>query len=409
MSLAAMPFLLIPYDSLTHLLGLDPGETSQTLPVTAVFSLAYIALRQGRLRFTPTSKSVFLLLSFACAYILGITAVNLLLEATGFLVVDVDLHVGTAIRQGASLALGFSSFLMFQDALIRLGWQTAFRWIVIGGLPSLTLCFLQLLAGNFRVQGFSSEPSHLGDMLVLAFLPACFFASLQPIRRAFALVFGATALLTSFSGTAYLKSAFAVFSFSAARGKALRGLAIATITILLIYAVLLLYPDNYIFILIGLFRYYLESGNLIGGSFIDRFFGLVGPLSMLDSIHGWLGFGLGGDSAYFDRMFDADTADAIRAEKTGVPSISSLQAKMLLYGGVPGEVLYLCAWWVAWRSCPKQHPARFLIPTVFAASLFSLGPLFLPYVWLWLAFGSTTNLVPSEAVLGAPGSAQRVY
>jgi hypothetical protein len=30
-----------------------------------------------------------------------------------------------------------------------------------------------------------------------------------------------------------------------------------------------------------------------------------------------------------------------------------------------------------------------MLPTVFAASLFSLGPFFLPYVWLWLAFGAT--------------------
>ena len=62
---------------------------------------------------------------------------------------------------------------------------------------------------------------------------------------------------------------------------------------------------------------------------------------------------------------------------------------MFLYGGVAGYLLYLCAWWMAWRAAPRRHPARFLIPTVFAASLFSLGPLFLPYN---LAIGSRLDL-----------------
>jgi hypothetical protein len=167
----------------------------------------------------------------------------------------------------------------------------------------------------------------------------------------------------------------------------------------LTYAILLLYPDNYIFMLINLFRKFLESGKLVGGSFIDRFFGFAGPVSMLSGPHGWLGFGLGGDTVYFDRIFDADTAAAIRHEKYVIASISSLQAKMLLYGGIVGYSYYLAGWWKSWRAAPVTHAARFMIPTAFVASIFSLGPFFLPYVWLWLAAGATANgqrrLVPA--------------
>jgi hypothetical protein len=286
---------------------------------------------------------------------------------------------------------------MFQDALLRTGLRGACRWIVAGALPSLFLCGLQILSGQYRIQGFSSEPSHLGDMLVLAFLPACVYAELKVGRRMMMMVPGATALMATFSGTAIMKAVFAVFSISAVKGHFVKGLIVSVIALTAVYAILLLYPDNYIFNLYGLFKSFLDSGTLIGGSFIDRFFGIVGPLHMLREPAGWLGVGLGGDSVYFDQMFDPATADAIRTQKTGLPSISSHQGKILLYGGILGASLYITAWWQAWREAPKSHPARFLIPTVLASSVFSLGPFFLPYVWLWLAFGATSQADPYQA------------
>jgi hypothetical protein len=194
-----------------------------------------------------------------------------------------------------------------------------------------------------------------------------------------------------------MKATFALFSFSAVKGHFARGLIITIFALSLIYGVLLLYPDNYIFGLFSLFQQFLDSGTLIGGSFIDRFFGFVGPLRMLGHLHGWFGLGLGGDTVYFDQLFDPATAEAIRTEKNAIASISSLQGKMLLYGGIFGYLFYFSAWWSSWCSVPKTHPARFLIPTVFAASLFSLGPLFLPYVWLWFAFGVTAETLPRHS------------
>ncbi|GAC1608728.1 MAG: hypothetical protein NVS3B3_13850 [Aquirhabdus sp.] len=134
---------------------------------------------------------------------------------------------------------------------------------------------------------------------------------------------------------------------------------------------------------------------LVGGSFIDRFFGFIGPFSLLNQLHTWLGFGLGADSVYFDRLFSPETAEAIRAVKGGIVSISSLQGKMLLYGGVWGYGIYLWAWVIAWRAAPKGQAAKLMIPALFLSSMFSLAPLFLPYVWLWLAFGVTS---PSQTL-----------
>ncbi len=391
MLLAAIPLLLIPYDSLTHLLGFDPGETSQTLPATAVFSLVYLVLREGQLRVTAVGRRVMQLLFFAFACIAIVTLLNVIGEGLHLLDGNIYLRTYAGSRQALSLALGFTSFLMFQDVLARLGLRSACRWIVVGVLPSLVLCGVQILQGNYRIQGFSSEPSQLGDMLVLAFLPASAYAGLRLRNRVAVMMPGSVALFASFSGTAIMKAVFAVFSLFAVRGNIVRGLVVASIALTVTSGILMLYPDNYLFQLFGLFQSFLDSGTLIGGSFIDRFFGFVGPLHLLDQPKGWLGVGLGGDTVYFDSMFDPATAEAIRSQKTGLASISSHQGKMLLYGGLLGITLYLSAWWAAWRGLPSRHPARFMIPTVFAASIFSLGPLFLPYIWLWLAFGATAR------------------
>ena len=179
MPLSALPFLLLPYDSLTHLLGFDAAETSQTLPATAVFSLVYIVLREGRLCFSPAGARVFQLLAAALLWIVLVTLVNIVAEAAGWLQGDDLFRNYAAVRQAISLALGFCTFVMFHDALTRIGLRSACRWIVAGALPSLAVCAFQISQGRFRIQGFSSEPSHLGDMLVLAFLPACAYAGLR--------------------------------------------------------------------------------------------------------------------------------------------------------------------------------------------------------------------------------------
>src|SRR5947208_478300 len=106
MPLSALPFLLIPYDSITHLLGLDPGETSQSLPATAVFSLVYLLLRRGELRSSPTGRIVFQYLIAAGLTIVVVTLGNLIAESAGWVVADVPLRVQTAMRQGISLCLG---------------------------------------------------------------------------------------------------------------------------------------------------------------------------------------------------------------------------------------------------------------------------------------------------------------
>jgi hypothetical protein len=391
-ALAVLPWLLIPYDSLTHLAGSDPSATSQTLPATALLSLVYLLLRNADLRCARGARHVFAQLLGAFAVMIAVTLINAAYEFS--LPIDADWvqRTPTALRQALSMAMGLTTFLMWCDALERLGLRRAMRWVLVGALPSLALAAAQFLTGQERVQGFSSEPSHLADMLVFALLPACALADLPLRRRLATAVVGAGALLATFSTTGFLKALLALLGVFAARGQLLRGLAIVVVAVIGGYGLLSLYPDNYVFLILSFMQTaYEQSGDLVTGSFIDRFFGLVGPLSVLDDPHAWLGYGFGGDTVYFDRLFSPETASAIREVKGELVSISSLQGKLLMYGGVVGYGLYLAAVWYALRLTPRGHLARVMVVAVFLSSLFSLGPMFLPYVWLWLAVAGAAH------------------
>jgi len=389
--LAWLPWLILPYDSISHLLGVGV-TTSQTLPLTALMAIPYLVLRGRTLRSTSSTTIVFYILLTAFMAMFLVTAVNALIEHASLWPADVDVRMVTWPRQSISMLLGLSSYLMFQDVILRLGIPGAARCLLFGSAPSLILGAVQMFSGDYRVQGFSTEPSHMADMLVFAFLPACAVADVSvKIRRLLALV-GIALLIATFSTTGYLKALAAVLVYIYLSGKLVQGVISLLFLLVLGYIALNASTDNYVFTMVGyMFTVYEQTGQLVTGSFIDRFFGFVGPLSQLNGLHGLFGFGFGGDAVYFDRLFDEETAAAIREVKNEILSISSLQGKMLMYGGVAGYVVYLYAWKRSLFQVPRAHIARVMIPTIFASSLFSLGPLFLPYVWLWLVIGTCAS------------------
>lgn len=402
--LAAWPFLFLPYDSLTHLLGVGQETGAQTFPATAAFSLLYLVLRGGDLRFSAASRRVFLCLAGVLAIMVALTAGHLAIESSVSTHLLENLRVPTMLRQGASFVLGLSSFLMFQDALLRVGHRAAFRWTVLGFMPSFLVMPFQAFTGVFRVQGFSSEPSQLADALVFAFLPACFGALLGSRRRRGLAALGTVALLSTFSSTGIMKLGLVIACYYVGTGRALRGFVLLCIGLVIIIGLLSLWPDNYVYQTFAILYYgWVTSADLLTITFVDRYMGLIGPLSMLNEPRAWLGLGFGADSVYFYQMFPPLIADAIRAVKWVLPSITSLQGKMLMYSGVGGYALYITSWVQARRAAPANHIARYVIPAVFVGSLFSLAPFFMPYVWLWLALGSTATH-PRAVPLGTVGA-----
>ncbi len=387
--LAALPWMLIPYDSLTHLLGADLNATSQTLPLTALVAPMYLAVRGRDLRINTAAGRIGAWLCLAAMAMILVTCLNITYEAIFRISGDAQERMTTAVRQGVSLLMGIASFFMFADAGQRAGLHRCMRWTMLAGIPTLLLALAQVAQGIYRVQGFSSEPSHLADMMVLAMFPALLVANREAWRRWLWMLPAVGVLFLTFSTTGFVKAFFAIAAVFVARGQAFRFLAMLPATALVGYVALQAFEDNYVYHMLSfMYARYVETGELLGASFVDRFFGLAGPLSLLDQWHTWLGYGLGGDAVYFHQLFDPETAETIRAVKGDVVSIASLQGKILMYGGVWGYAIYASAWVCAWRLAPRGHLARIMLPATFAASLFSLGPLFLPYAWLWLAAAS---------------------
>jgi hypothetical protein len=396
--LTILPWLLVPYDSLTHLMGADLHATSQTLPLTALLSPLYLMLRGPTIKLHANTRRVAIALLVSILLVVGITACNVLLESHWRIDGDVAERFRAAPRQGVSLILGFLTYLMFCDAFARAGLPQCMRWLAIACVPTVVLAYLQVATGFFRVQGFSSEPSHLADMIVLAALPAVLVGIRTPwVRWVYAGSIVSVLFLT-FSSTGLLKALFALGMLFLARGQAFR-LALGIPVIMIFgWLALQLFEDNYVSMTIqSMYEDFVQTGGLPSVTFVDRFFGFIGPVSILDHPHTWFGYGLGGDTVYFNRLFDPDTAELILTVKGDVPTITSLHGKWLMYGGVLGYGALLVAWVRAVRLAPRAGVAHVMLLAAFASTLFSLGQFFLPYIWLWFAAATAPSLWPPKS------------
>ncbi len=387
--LSLAPFLLLPYDSLTYLLGLDAASTSQTFPMTAFLSPFYLMFRvlsglQIDFKDLRNRLPIYIYISLCT-----ITLFSIALESAFSSNAEVQFRSHSALRQSISMLLGICSYFMFVDAVSRSSIKQISNTILWGGLPSLILILIQFLSGSDRTQGFSSEPSHLGDFLVWAMLPACFASSLSKRIRYTFLMVCLVALISTVSSTSYFKAFGVLLVYFLVNGYIYKSVFLLPILLLAGYYFLTLVPDNYASIMIlGMYEAF-QNGSAAYTSYVDRFYGFYGPIAHLFSEpRALLGYGFGGDSVYFYRIFDNDIAENIMLSKTDLPSISSLQGKMLMYGGVLGYALYSFFWLYCWKHAVRSNQANFMIPALFLGSLFSLGPFFLPYVWLWLAIAS---------------------
>jgi hypothetical protein len=398
--IASLPFLFLPYDSLTYLLGFDLASTAQTLPLTSLFSLPYLVLCVLRLRLTPTAGKIAARLFICLLWMLTLWALGFILTdpRDGELMEDLRTIAGS--RQALSFFLGLTSFLMFADALARGGQSHAMRMVLLGSIPNIIAILMQFFGGDFRVQGLSSEPSHLADYVVFAVIPALYV--LYERRWYFLPWLGAGTMLIglTFSTTGYLKLVGFLFAKYGGLKRIWRGVFVFALVAVGLATLYFLFPDNYISLTMRYMLYsYNATGELAGGSWVDRWNGFVGPVThVITSMSSWLGYGFGADTIYFYKLFSPEVAREILALKGDIPSISSMHGKLLLYLGPIGYALYLSTWWKAYRSSPPGHIARALLPAVLLGSLFSLAPFHLPYVWFAMAMGATALPAP---VLGS--------
>lgn len=401
--ISSLPFLFLPYDSLTYLLGFDLASTAQTLPLTSLFSLPYLVLCALRLRLTPAARTIAGRLFICLVWMLALWALGFILTDPKDGELMEDLRTVAGSRQALSFLLGFTSFLMFADALVRGGQSHAMRMVLLGSVPNIVAILLQFFNGDFRVQGLSSEPSHLADYVVFAVIPALYL--LYERRSYFLPSLGAATMLIglTFSTTGYLKLVGFLFAKYGGLKRIWRGVFVFAFVAVGLATLYFLFPDNYISLTLRYMLYsYNATGELAGGSWVDRWNGFAGPIThVITSPSSWLGYGFGADTIYFYKLFTPEVAREILALKGDIPSISSMHGKLLLYLGPIGYALYLSTWWKAYRASPPGHIARALLPAVMLGSLFSLAPFHLPYVWFAMAMGAAALPAPVSGERGA--------
>ena len=169
--IALIILIALPYDSLTYLLGLDSNSISQTLPFVALVSPIYLfIIFLKRINFS-FKLNISLMPIIILAYLIIVTIVNVVIENNIKLdSINSNLRINSSFKQFVSFFLGIIIFYAFNDIFKRLKNNSTQILIILATIPTLLLCFYQLYSGLYRIQGFSSEPSHLADYLVWIFI-----------------------------------------------------------------------------------------------------------------------------------------------------------------------------------------------------------------------------------------------
>lgn len=295
------------------------------------------------------------------------------------------------IRQTISYALGliiFSYFLRNKNFFNPNYLGTNINLCVLLIMP---LVLYQVLILGHRAQGFSSEPSHLGDVLVLVIFPFIFLSWKENKLNFFVLSLSLIFLIMTFSMTSYLKFAIFMFVFLLLRSFLTACLFILA-TFLVAYQILVSDADVYIVNMFNNDINALMSLQLasFSGSFLDRF---IWPLMLFDmqtDTRLFFGGGLGCELSCFFPLIDQEVALIIKSVKSDPPTLSPFYAKKVLYFGIIPSVFIslLYAFKLSYlRKRGRISDLEFSIfITVSISALFSIGPFWLPYIWMWKAY-----------------------
>ena len=377
-----IPFVLLPFDSLALLLGLDLASFSSQAPLVCFYSLFYLCT--AKLRFKTDFSH--LLLGMLVVYLLLVSVarlITLLVDEGGGSV----LYLAAATRQGFSLALGVTTFAMFLSIRARYDASAIYRLLIYSAIPVLLYGIFQFtIEGRPRAVGFSTEPAHFADYITLAVIPSLAMVSadfMAKSRRLAITVLAvvALALTLSFTGLAKFLVFAAILFFTGKKGASRwRGLGLLTASAAIVYLVFW-QGDNY-----GSSQVASAIATASGdedkatASFTDRFYNIYGPLTSLADPHSFLGYGLGADAAYLDRVLPSDIYHEALQDRER-PQIGALVGKLIFYGGAPGALLAGSVFAI----CLVRSRERSVLFLMLAASLIALGPFLLPYIWFWLA------------------------
>lgn len=347
---------------------------SQTLPLVLIPSILSLRLR------TKTKRALlieWLFLSY------GVVA-----AIFNFILADEYAMEGLT-RQTLSYGLGLLIFAYLLRTFNPREHSTVVPWT--NQLTYLIFVFVvtQLLFSQERPTGLSSEPSHLGDVICLLLLPLLLVTRRSNPRFRLVLTLLLVSLLATQSLTSYLKLltlAVAVLTFM----RPTLVLPVIGISGGVMAWALSSNIDNYAINILQNDFSALVALNVAGlsGSFLDRFIGPALLLTTDVTPRLLLGGGFGCELACFFPLADSDIANVITSVKAYPPTLSPYLIKTIFYFGIVPTLLlglyYLMILIRKWKRLSRLEKG--LLISVLIASIYSIGPYWLPYVWIWKTY-----------------------
>lgn len=387
----------------------------QIIPLTSLLALLFTPFIISDIRRSPLLMMMGVFVAFVLIHSLVLLIIDL---AAG----EPQLRFFSWLRQFAALLAGFSVFLVLRETVQHLTDRQVVRYIVWGSLPALLLGIVNILWGGFqqkwagtlvtgirsfvaplgytaplRASGFSQEPATFAAVIVIVLFPVLFYMYEVKYRAwkiilYFVLVVLAFVWTFSVVGVALFAALVAVGIVFGPRRKFFGRIGIISVAVLI--AGLFLIPSNQI----------LRHGRSIvlgqsNVSFIDRYYGLVGPFLMTFQTYTVIGYGLGGTVSHFEEILPKEVQSAVASVKwKELPNLSTLVGRIYAETGAVGLAFFLGAlgvtfWEFRLTIARAREPGRraflsagrlgFVLACV--ASAMTLGSFHMPYLWLWMA------------------------
>ena len=407
--LGAMLLLTLQFQTVPVPVGI------QMMPLTSLLALMSTVFVIHRVERSLLLTCVAAFVSFAIIH--SLVALSLDLAAGGSVI-----RFTSWLRQIAALIAGFSVYLVLRTCLQHFSNQKILWVVIVGSIPALLLALLNILWGGLnqawagvivdgvrsvvaplgytnamRASGFSSEPAMFATVIAILMLPLLFYLYLHRTKRIRTFIlFFVTMLIFAWTFSLVgvllvLCLALAGFFFGPKRAFFAK---ISTFFLTAVICALILIPSNQI----------MKHGrSLLMGqsnvSFIDRYYGLVGPFMMSYSSLTMFGYGLGGTVSHFHEVLPKEVQAAVASVKwKELPNLSTLVGRIFAETGVVGFALFVTIAGVAFWECRQARrmlkdpddwiflaSSRLgLIVTLISVST-ALGSFHMPYLWFWLA------------------------
>lgn len=411
--LSLILLLTLPFDSIPLPIK------AQFIPLTSllcVMLLPALSLKK-QMSFTPLCFAVITFFIFIAIH----SILALLIESMFYAIEFTRIYAW--LRQLMAVLAGISVFLILRLLFLKMSETSIVKAILIGALPSLFFCLLQIVSniidstillhlietlrevlipfgynGQTRLSGLSFEPSTFAFYLDVIVLPFIFLVILEAksfdILMNLFLVLTLTILGATFSsiGLVVLGCMLIISIFHNYKKKYF------FLFILMIggvyYILNLIFPYNYMILQIKLvLRGYMSD------TLSDRFYGTISPFFKFFNSYIALGYGLGGTATHFYDIIPEQAQRFISSVRwENMPSLSTLMGRIFTETGLLGLTLFAMIPITGFMEINKikksvditlrknlLYVARIALIGTLAGYTIGFGSFALPYLWFWLA------------------------